>query len=271
MSSFKVWIKDGNVTTNNTVDEQTWITDSADQRVNGFKAGTPASSKQVNTALRQANLVTSALMDQIVGNDSTLNFTSNVADVKAAINKYFTETLVAKTAITAGNAIKINNLEIKQDSNGVLKIGDVIIPQKKLISDISSNPQDEIILEETINAKDVLEVVYGLIVLKDGYWTGLTGAISQKIYLDTNKKIKQPIFNVNTYAVNSSGDNVTSLTLNVIDMGFSYYPDTNKLSLMYNPNFAQEITRNMTNNTFTKSSDTEKYKPVIYKVYKVIE
>lgn len=34
-----------------------------------------------------------------------------------------------------GNAQKINGIELKYDENGVLKIGDIIIPQKKLLSD----------------------------------------------------------------------------------------------------------------------------------------
>lgn len=40
---------------------------------------------------------------------------------------------VAGTADKALNAYKVNNLEIKQDAKGVLKIGDIIIPQKKVI------------------------------------------------------------------------------------------------------------------------------------------
>lgn len=37
------------------------------------------------------------------------------------------------TDMTVKNAMAVNNLEIKRDENGVLKIGDTIIPQKKLI------------------------------------------------------------------------------------------------------------------------------------------
>ena len=171
----------------------------------------------------------------------------------------------------ATNTININGLEIKQDENGVLKIGDVIIPQKKLIADISSNPDSATTLSGTINAGDTLEIVYGLIVLKEGYWTGLTGALYQKVKLDSNKKLRQPVFNVNTYAARSTGENITELTLNVVSMGFSFHPGTNTLSLMYVPGTTQEIYRNMTNYTFKISSTKDYYKPVIYKVYKIIE
>lgn len=43
--------------------------------------------------------------------------------------------------LTAGNSYKINHLELKRDSNGVLKIGDVIIPQKKLLWTGSVRPE----------------------------------------------------------------------------------------------------------------------------------
>lgn len=46
---------------------------------------------------------------------------------------YATSAGTATSATNASNATKVNNLEIKKDSNGVLKIGDVIIPQKRLI------------------------------------------------------------------------------------------------------------------------------------------
>ena len=36
-------------------------------------------------------------------------------------------------SVKVNDASKVNNLEIKRDNNGVLKIGDIIIPQKKLL------------------------------------------------------------------------------------------------------------------------------------------
>ena len=170
----------------------------------------------------------------------------------------------------ATNTININGLEIKQDENGVLKIGDVIIPQKKLIADISSSPQSSTVLSGTINAGDTLEIVYGLIVVNNGMWSGLTGALYQKVKLDSNKKLRQPVFNVNTYSIGGSNENVEGLTLNVVSMGFRFSPDTNKLDLIYVPGHTQEIYVSLTDNTFKRSTE-DKYKPVIYKVYKIIE
>ena len=50
------------------------------------------------------------------------NFVKNATNATNAVN-----------AENATNATKVNNLNITQDANGVLKVGDVIIPQKKLL------------------------------------------------------------------------------------------------------------------------------------------
>lgn len=58
------------------------------QRVNGFKAGDPASALRVNSALRQANIVVAGLMqmcDDIKTLPDGLSLTSTVAQVKNAI------------------------------------------------------------------------------------------------------------------------------------------------------------------------------------------
>ena len=48
--------------------------------------------------------------------------------------KYVNEDFIANVKINnALNSYKINNLEIKQDENGILKIGEIVIPQKKLL------------------------------------------------------------------------------------------------------------------------------------------
>lgn len=58
------------------------------QRINGFKAGDPASAIRVNSALRQANLVVASLMDmcdKIVTLPTGLGLASSVTDVSNAI------------------------------------------------------------------------------------------------------------------------------------------------------------------------------------------
>ena len=83
MSNFKIWI-DNPIGGTNVVAPETFENDA--QRQNGFKAGTPASSILVNTALRQSNLVTTALMEAIGTPANDLGALSSLNDVKTVIN-----------------------------------------------------------------------------------------------------------------------------------------------------------------------------------------
>lgn len=81
---FSVWI-DTPVTGTNVLDYASFASDS--QRASGFVSNTVASAIRVNTALRQANLVTSALMN-LVAPSSTVDVTSSMTDVQTAIGTY---------------------------------------------------------------------------------------------------------------------------------------------------------------------------------------
>lgn len=97
--SFIPWIDDNNV--NATQDYNTYLNDS--QRKEGFKGGTPASAIRVNTALRQANLVATALMN-VLGVSSNLNYRSSVEDVQNAINTTLTNKIRTTKVNDASNA-----------------------------------------------------------------------------------------------------------------------------------------------------------------------
>lgn len=73
MGRFKVWID--NVSADNIMSYDSFNSDS--ERKNGFEPGTRARSIAVNSALRQANLVTSAFMEIYLPN-STLDLTSSL-------------------------------------------------------------------------------------------------------------------------------------------------------------------------------------------------
>lgn len=68
------------------------------------------------------------------------------------------------SGITVENSKKVNNLEIKSDENGVLKIGDVIIPQKKLLwqdsVNVAGNSNTLIIPDTSIVNGRFIEVVF---------------------------------------------------------------------------------------------------------------
>lgn len=99
--SFIPWIEDNNV--NATQDYNTYLNDS--QRKEGFKGGTPASAIRVNTALRQANLVATALM-KALNISETLNYRSSITDTQNAI-------------LNGIKAIKVNNANDADNSTNV--------------------------------------------------------------------------------------------------------------------------------------------------------
>ena len=63
--------------------------------------------------------------------------------------------------IFVNNSKKVNGLEIKQDENGVLKIGDIIIPQKKVLwsGNTEINQDTTIQLSENLSSGDIVEII----------------------------------------------------------------------------------------------------------------
>lgn len=64
----------------------------------------------------------------------------------------------ADNATTSSNSNKVNNLEITKDENGVLKIGDIIIPQKQLLWSGNVTGQGKVVLSENLNIDDIIEI-----------------------------------------------------------------------------------------------------------------
>ena len=103
---------------------------------------------------------------------ATSGVVSNVNKVVESV-KYIDESFIknvkvnnaaqADNATTSSNSNKVNNLEITKDENGVLKIGDVIIPQKKLLWSGDITAQNSIVLQEELNINDVLLIEWGII------------------------------------------------------------------------------------------------------------
>lgn len=111
-NNFKNWI-DTPVAGTNVLSQANFASDT--QRVNGFKAGDPASAIRVNTGLRQANLVAASLMEaiQVAGVDiSSLTHLSTISDVQAKITAGLNA--IAKNGL---NATTLNGL--LSGSNGV--------------------------------------------------------------------------------------------------------------------------------------------------------
>ena len=89
------------------------------------------------------------------------------SSVISEVEKVVQEIEYAKD-IVVENSKKVNNLEFKQDENGVLRIGDIIIPQKKVLWEGNSiigtqnnefvGSYTEITNLEDINLNDTLEI-----------------------------------------------------------------------------------------------------------------
>lgn len=100
MSNFKEWIDYTEIATSgstkNIEDGSTYT--SSEQRQKGFKSGTVISSSFVNSGLRQANLVVTALMN--LTGDTSLDLTSRVEDVQSALGTYFNSLSVNSISYT---------------------------------------------------------------------------------------------------------------------------------------------------------------------------
>lgn len=97
-TKFKVWIDNPSTGTN----IQSYADFSSDsQRTSGFSVGTVASSIRVNSALRQASLVSAALME-VVAPNSSCDLTSTVSAVVTDINAFMSN-LATKSDITSIN------------------------------------------------------------------------------------------------------------------------------------------------------------------------
>ena len=97
-TKFKVWI-DSPIEGTNIQSYSDFSSDS--QRTSGFSVGSVASSIRVNSALRQANLVSVALMSAMLPN-SSLDLTSKVDALVSEINNYFSQ----YATTTSLNAVK---------------------------------------------------------------------------------------------------------------------------------------------------------------------
>ena len=106
MSNFKIWIENP-ISGTNVVAPETF--EDEDQRKNGFRAGTGASSILTNTALRQANLITCALMEAIGETANELGVLSSLNDVKTVINNYFLNASLRKVNFVEGSRANISS------------------------------------------------------------------------------------------------------------------------------------------------------------------
>ena len=133
----------------------------------------------LNTATIKSEYDTATYPTIDAGDDLTENTTSiarlplyrfiATSGVISSVNKvvesvkYIDESFIKNVKVN--DASKVNNLEITKDEKGVLKIGDTIIPQKKLLwqgnaSNENSEEYYDIQLSESVTVGDVLEIYW---------------------------------------------------------------------------------------------------------------
>ena len=100
----------------------------------------------LNTATIKSEYDTATYPSIDAGDDLTENTTgvarlplyqfTATSGIIGEVNKVV-ESVKYTANMTVDNSKKVNNLEIKQDENGILKIEDIIIPQRKLIKEVN--------------------------------------------------------------------------------------------------------------------------------------
>lgn len=105
-NEFKPWIDDENVSNSNVQPGVTFIADS--QRKNGFEAGQPASSIRVNTALREATLVATALVNLLGQSADLFSAQTSLTDMQTAFASYFGQDVVGVSYNASNNTLTIN-------------------------------------------------------------------------------------------------------------------------------------------------------------------
>ena len=212
----------------------------------------------LNTATIKSEYDTATYPTIDTGDDLTENTTgiarlplyqfTATSGIIGEVNKVVESVKYINSSITVNNSKQVNNLEIKQDENGVLKIGDIIIPQKQLLwSPASGNyaaSPTSITLNSPISEGDVIEIAFVV-----GYTSQYNIVPISKFRVGKNSI--EIINNIGW------GD---SLIVNTIRIGVSGYNDGA---------YSQITFSNSTEATVGSSSRSTAY--YVFGVYKIIE
>lgn len=197
-----------------------------------------------------------------------------ISDVNKLVEsvKYVNEDFIANVKVN--DASKVNNLEIKQDENGVLKIGDIIIPQKKLLwnGDITSGT---IALSTNLNVSDVLEVEWSIKGSDGSSGNTLLYEFISKTKLMQQTSLNQ-IYGILQPAITWFASNQSEAAMVLGSPMIKYTPSNNTIDF-FNPVSAGEYSlKNVTYNyTLETTSDSgvrmSNAEIHLKKIYKIIE
>lgn len=217
----------------------------------------------LNSATIKSEYDTATYPSIDVGDDLTENTTgvarlplyrfTATSGIISDVNKVVESIKYINSSITVDNSKKINNLEIRRDENNILKIDDVIIPQKKLIFNqiLQGQAYGDVVgtLLETVNVNDIIEIYFGK-------GTGLMFNLVLKGTIDNYNS--NFTFSYSTVESGDSGEYTSDIiiTVNITD---------NKITLKPVEIVTRNVLGAIINNLTIKTNIS------IYKIYKIIE
>lgn len=77
---------------------------------------------------------------RFIATSGVISEINKVVESVKYVDSNFIQSIKVNNSFNSDDSQKVNGLEIKKDDNGVLRIGDVIIPQKKILLDATESP-----------------------------------------------------------------------------------------------------------------------------------
>lgn len=227
MSKFIPWIENP-ITGTNVLSYSDFVNASS-----GFTAGTVISSIAVNSGLRQANLVVSALMN-IIDTEENLDLNSQLVDIQNKINSYFGD-FANKNEVqedlnqlntnftSALNAVqtKVNNIEngttVVPLANTAATADNATLANRALTADLATNSTKA---EQTLTYVDTVNYSYDLTVDSGGKVSNIF-TLDSSLDLDNNNIISLRMFVQASTSVVGGG----STRYYINEFGKEYYFD----------------------------------------------
>lgn len=178
-TNFKVWVDDASVGAK--VESATEFANES-QRTAGFTPNTAASSKIMNSALRQANLVACAWMELLLPNNTTLSLTSSVNAVMNAM----VEAVPWKQTTGDIKDGKVGTGAIKASAVTTSRIADNAVTNDKLAGDIDKGKIEVGIIDDYDTTKGTIEERLTALGFRSGTVSILGETYGNAAYTDTN-------------------------------------------------------------------------------------
>lgn len=205
MSKFYNWVADGESTLNDRIFSDNEF-ESSNQRQKGFIPGTSASSKHVNTALRQANLVACAMIALTGNNDVSAR--SNQTAVQNALDTYFNTRKVNFTRASSRQALNdsdATNALFGKISKWLFDLKDMAFKASVGVGDIDANAVTNDNIVSVAGSK-----VTGTVASATDVTTNINGKVISTIFEDDGTTVKNATRATIANNYNSSSGSILS-------------------------------------------------------------